>query len=211
MNSTVPLPGQDWAIAFHGSATAFQTFSEDASIGKGFEANSELGVHLAHSAATAAHYAQLAAEDAPCGESAETTPIVYIVAYRQGRRHDASHEEFFCEPLGEAFDDPAHPLYAHDPERDDARSLARSYRQHLLEQGIVTLEREDVEDLGAHIIVLRPEDTVVLDFLAGAEAMEKLVSLDAVLRSDISLTDEARLERLRGLSTSALLVKELVL
>lgn len=204
MTTLASFPGTGWALAFHGSAQTFTEFTETASIGRGFETNSHLGVHLAYAAETAVSYAEMAVAERCMAETFPVEPSIYLVAYRVGKRLDASHEEFFCVPLTKPEDDSDHPLWVADPKYDSPEKLAIGYRKHLQAEGYITLERDEVEDMGAHIIVLHPKDTVILDLFTGADTLARIAKLDERLRQGPRLSDEARLQRIReGLTNTS--------
>lgn len=200
MNIRNQMPLFGWQLAFHGTVIDFDALTEADSVGKGGDLNSHLGVHLAYTAETAQMYAEMAHLGRANGgapASPDTSPLVHLVAYRHGPAYDASHEEFFCQVTSDPSErDPAHPLFE-DPltASEDGDPVGR-FRAWLIEKGYKTMEREDVEGNGHHIIVLRPEDTLVLATVRGLHDIEELAALDGKLRALPDLSDATRFEQL---------------
>lgn len=159
-------PDTEWRLMFHGTAHAFDNFSE-ASVGRGSDANSALGVHLAEWPGAAAEYADASVS----GDSEAAAPRVLVVAlpaYSPTNELD-DFFKFFGEP-----DDGIPGVMEALPARDHEHF--RQERQRLLAAGHDVVDYEDGEQVIS--VALDPSPLVIVGRLSveAARSIEEAMS-----------------------------------
>lgn len=161
-------PDNDWRLMFHGTAHAFEVFSEQ-SIGKGADANSALGIHLAEFSEPASEYAQASAEHDREGAIARV--LVVALPARFPSRDLNNFFKFF----GEADAGISGVMDALDA-KDHTHFAAE--RQRLLALGHDVVDYEDGEQVIA--VALNPADLVIVGELTPEAAEHLHTAIDAL-------------------------------
>lgn len=172
------LQDDGWRLLFHGTSRAFDEFSEDW-IGKGGDANSALGVHLAEWPADSAEYAEISLS---C-EEGSNAHVLAVLCPAQNPKIEFNYFSFFgfSDEEGQELD------HAH----------FHRLRQSLITEGHDILDYEDGEQVIC--VALSPEPLKIIARLTPDEAIE----LDSRLRdSSDPYSGEFRLSMLKDILAS---------
>lgn len=160
-------PHNECRILFHGTAHTFEAFTED-SIGRGSDANSALGIHLAEWAHAAAEYAETSAERDADGAVGRVLVVALPALHPTGELNDFFR--FFGEPDDARDGAPA-------LEAQDHAHFARE-RQRLIAAGHDVVDYEDGEQVIS--VALNPNDLMIVGELNPAVAESLFEQIEAM-------------------------------